>query len=228
MSYRKIHDLFWTDPDIEELSSEQKYFYLYLLTNPSVNQIGLYGFSLRRAEFETGLSQSKIQELVEFFENLGKIKRSKVTKELLVVKFWSHNKSNSPKLKKHVEELINLVKDKVLIQYIYSMDTESQEEKEEEEKKEIEEDERKKKNNSFERGDNFSIPTIEQCRQAAEMSGHDLRYGDAYFHMRNADEWLKARGKGEFKQMVPIGNWRSDYITCKNESVQESVSKMLT
>lgn len=62
----------------------------------------------------------------------------------------------------------------------------------------------------------ISNPTIDQCREVAQLSGHDPRYGEAYFHMRNADNWLKARGKGEHKQMLPIGNWRSDYITCKN------------
>jgi hypothetical protein len=34
MAFRKIHDTFWTDPDIEDLTPEQKFFYLYLITNP--------------------------------------------------------------------------------------------------------------------------------------------------------------------------------------------------
>tara|TARA_R100001460_G_scaffold21960_4_gene44660 strand:+ start:5794 stop:6603 length:810 start_codon:yes stop_codon:yes gene_type:complete len=136
MAFRKIHDTFWTDPDIEDLTPEQKFFYLYLITNPSINQIGLYEFSFKRASFETGYNQETIEKLLLFFENEEKIKRSLFTKEILVVKFWHHNKSTSPKVLQHVNSLLDNVKDRSLIQYVYSMDTLSQEEKEEEEEKE--------------------------------------------------------------------------------------------
>jgi hypothetical protein len=62
-----------------------------------------------------------------------------------------------------------------------------------------------------------SFPTIEQCRQIAEMSGHEPEYGEAYFHMRDADGWCKPRGKGENMQMIPIANWRSDYANMYNQ-----------
>ena len=133
MAYRKIHDDFWTDPDIEELTPEQKFFYLYLITNPNVNQIGLYEFSIRRACFETGYNSDTVSKLLDTFQDMGKIKRSEKTREILVVKFYWHNKSNSPKVKKHVEGLLDQVKDTSLIQYIYGMDTPSQEEVQEEE-----------------------------------------------------------------------------------------------
>ena len=131
MAYRKIHDDFWTDPDIEELTPEQKFFYLYLITNPNVNQIGLYEFSIRRACFETGYNSDTVSKLLDTFQEMGKIKRSKKTREILVIKFYWHNKSNSPKVKTHVNGLLDEVKDTSLIQYIYGMDTPSQEEEEE-------------------------------------------------------------------------------------------------
>ena len=139
MAYRKIHDDFWTDPDIEELTPEQKFFYLYLITNPNVNQIGLYEFSIRRACFETGYNSDTVYKLLDTFQEMGKIKRSKKTREILVIKFYWHNKSNSPKVKKHVEGLLDEVKDTSLIQYIYGMDTPSQEEEEEVQEKAQEE-----------------------------------------------------------------------------------------
>ena len=133
MAYRKIHDSFWTDPDIEELTPEQKYFYIYLITNPNVNQLGLYEFSIKRACFETGYNRDTIEKLLEFFENCGKIRRSRKTREILIIKFYYHNKSNSQKLITHINTLLSGVKDTSLIQYIYSMHTLSQEEEEEEE-----------------------------------------------------------------------------------------------
>lgn len=62
-----------------------------------------------------------------------------------------------------------------------------------------------------------SFPSIEQCRQIAEMSGHEPEYGEAYYHMRDADGWCKPRGKGEHMQMIPIANWRSDYANLYNQ-----------
>ncbi len=138
MAYRKVHESFWTDPDIEDLTPEQKYFYLYLLTNPRCNQIGLFEFSVKRAVYETGYNHETVQKLLEFFEGIGKIRLSRKTKEIVICKFYYHNKSNSPKVLAHVDELLSKVKDTVLIQYIYSMHTASQEE-EEEEKEEQEE-----------------------------------------------------------------------------------------
>lgn len=136
MAYRKIHDSFWTDPDMEELTPEQKYFYLYLMTNPRVNQIGLYEFSIKHAALETGYNIDTVSKLLDSFKELGKIRVSESSREILVVKFWFHNKSESPKMQSHVNQLLTLVKDTALIPYIYSMHTTPQEEEEEEKEKE--------------------------------------------------------------------------------------------
>lgn len=136
MAYRKIHDGFWTDPDIEELTPEKKFFYIYLITNPNVNQLGLYEFSIRKASFEMGYDMNTVEKLLEYFEEIGKIRRSRTTKEIVIIKFYHHNKSNSPKVVKHINDLIQEVKDTSLIQYIYGMHTVSQEEEEEEKKEE--------------------------------------------------------------------------------------------
>lgn len=135
MAYRKIHSNFWTDPDVEEMTPEQKLFFLWLITNPSNNQIGLYEFSPKRCAFETGWNTDTIEKLIVHFENCGKVVRSTKTNEICITKFYFHNKSSSPKVQTHVNQLLTDVKDKSLIQYIYSMDTLSQEvqEKEEEE-----------------------------------------------------------------------------------------------
>lgn len=135
MAYRKIHDSFWTDPDIEELTPEQRYFYLYLLTNPACNQIGLFEFSVRRAVFETGYNRETIEKLLDHFEYLGKIVVSRETKEIVICNFYHHNKSNSPKVITHVQQLLSNVKDRSLIQSIYGIDTVSQKEEEKEEEK---------------------------------------------------------------------------------------------
>ena len=178
MAYRKIHDDFWTDPDMEEFTPEQKFFYLYLLTNPSVNQIGLYEFSIRRACFETGYNQDTIEKLLTFFERNRKIKRSKTTRELLVVKFWHHNKSNSPKLITHVKGLLSEIKDRALINEIYGMDTVSNSihtasQEEEEEDKDKEETP-------------AAIPTLLEVKKYFSDNGYDPDVGEKAFNIYQA------------------------------------------
>jgi hypothetical protein len=58
------------------------------------------------------------------------------------------------------------------------------------------------------------IPTIEQCKQVAEISGHKPEYGEAYWNMRDSDGWTKPRGKEG--HLYPIANWRSDYVNAYN------------
>jgi len=201
MAYRKIHDNFWTDPDIEELTPEQKYFYLYLLTNPSVNQIGIYELSIKRACFETGYNSETVNKLLCFFEKYGKVLRSENSKEILIVKFYHHNLSKSPKVKKHVEELINNVKDKDLIQYIYSMDTVSNAVdtvSQEEEEKEKEEEEAIS-----------AIPSLSEVRSYFSENGYDSDIGEKAFNIYQASlEDHPQRKIWRDSRDNPIKNWK--------------------
>ncbi|PEZ81277.1 chromosomal replication initiator DnaA, partial [Bacillus cereus] len=41
--FRQVHTSFWNDVKVqEEFTPEDKYFFLYLLTNPQTKQIGVY------------------------------------------------------------------------------------------------------------------------------------------------------------------------------------------
>ena len=46
--YRQLHTTFWNDSLILDLTPEQKYFYIYLLTNPNVTQCGIYEISIKQ------------------------------------------------------------------------------------------------------------------------------------------------------------------------------------
>ena len=203
MAYRKIHDNFWTDPDMEELTPEQKYFYIYLITNPNVNQLGLYEFSIRRAVFETGYNRETVESLLKFFENLGKIKRSKTTKELVVIKFFHHNKSNSPKVVKHINILLKEVKDTVLIQYIYGMHTVSQEEEEE-----VQEEEEEKGGKQV-----AVVPTFDQVKEYFSEKGYALDIAEKFYEYynlpmkeRNGRVWKDGNGK-------TVKNWKQKALS---------------
>jgi len=136
--FRKVHVTFWRDEFVESLTPEQKFFYLYLLTNDRTTQCGIYEITIKQMCYDTGYNDDTIKKLIEYFIGTGKIRYSLDTKEIALKNWVKYNDSNSPKVKSCIDNELKKVKNRVLIQYIYSMDTHSQEEEEQEEEKEQE------------------------------------------------------------------------------------------
>jgi hypothetical protein len=139
-AFRKISVTFWSDSFVGELTPEQKYFYLYLMTNDKTTQCGIYETSIRKICFDTGYNSETIQKLLSFFEEKNKIRFSKETNEIALLNWVKFNDSNSPKVLACVEKELKQVKNRVLIEYLYSMDTHPQEEEEKEEEEEYQEE----------------------------------------------------------------------------------------
>ena len=156
--FRKINTSFWQDPLVLDLTPEEKYFYLYLMTNTKTNQCGIYEIPKQVMEMETGYNAETIDKLINRFVAYERILFSN---EIMLINWIKYNGSSSPKVLTRVEselkeikniefvkEYINLSNglnyklDTVSILYQYSIDTQSQEEEEkEEEKEEVEEQE---------------------------------------------------------------------------------------
>jgi hypothetical protein len=139
-AFRKISVSFWSDSFVGELTPEQKYFYLYLMTNDKTTQCGIYETSIRKICFDTGYNSETVQKLIDFFQEKNKIRWSKSTNEIALLNWVKFNDSNSPKVLACVEKELKQVKNRVLIQYLYSIDTHPQKEEEEEKEKEEEEE----------------------------------------------------------------------------------------
>lgn len=135
-AFRKISVTFWSDSFIGDLTPEQKYFYLYLMTNDKTTQCGIYETSIRKICFDTGYNSETVLKLLDFFQEKNKIRFSKETNEIALLNWVKFNDSNSPKVLSCVEKELKNVKNTVLIQYLYSMHTQSQEEEEEKEEEE--------------------------------------------------------------------------------------------
>ena len=138
--FRKIHVSFWADPYVESLTPEQKYFYLYLLTNDRTTQCGIYEITKKKISTDTGYNTDTVNKLLDRFISHGKIKYSEQTSEIAILNWPKYNDSTSPKVKACISKELKHVKDRVLIQYLYSIDTHTQEEEEKEQEKEQEED----------------------------------------------------------------------------------------
>jgi hypothetical protein len=134
--FRKIHTSFWSDSFIQDLEKDQKLFYLYLLTNERTRQCGVYEITKKQISYDLGYTMDRVSILLEYFIKVGKIKYNSTTKELAIGNWLKYNNSTSPKVKSCIDKEFGYCKDTVLIEYVKSMDTLSQEEEEQEEEKE--------------------------------------------------------------------------------------------
>jgi hypothetical protein len=73
MKLRSVNTDFWEDDYISELSPLQRYFYLYLITNPKCNLIGMYEISITRISYDTGFKKDEVRIHLEKFEQDGKL-----------------------------------------------------------------------------------------------------------------------------------------------------------
>lgn len=144
-AYRKISVTFWNDGFIQSLTPEGKYFYLFLMTNTKTTQCGIYEITIPQMVFETGYNEATVRKLIAQFEKTGKIKYSKDTSEIALKNWPKYNSSESPTVRALVAKELKLVKNPVLIQYVYSTDTAAQETETEEEAKAEEETKTKQK-----------------------------------------------------------------------------------
>lgn len=137
--YRNVSLSFWEDNKIvDDFTYKDKYFLLYLLTNPHTNLIGCYEVSIRQMSNELGLEKSEVEELLTRMEQVHQvILYAEETKEILIKNWYKYNWSKSEKLLKKVEDLIKYIKSeklrkelenilekyRVCIGYVYPMDT---------------------------------------------------------------------------------------------------------
>jgi hypothetical protein len=120
--YRKIHVSFWADPFVMDLTPDQKFFYLYLLTNDKTKQCGIYELPVKQISFDTGFSEEQVKKLINHFVAANKIKYSANFREIALKNWNRYNGSESPKVFECLCNEIEHVKDDSLIKYVYSMD----------------------------------------------------------------------------------------------------------
>ena len=94
--YRTLRMSFWNDPYVEELGPEGRLLYLYLITCPHTNSLGVLEVSTRRMAYETGLSPESVDALIAEAERAGKLVKDGTL--LWLVNFVKHQASTSPRL----------------------------------------------------------------------------------------------------------------------------------
>ena len=108
--YRHIHIDYWQDGFVLDLTPEEKYFYIYLMTNSKTSQCGIYELPKRIIETETGYNRETVDKLLNRFIDYKKIVYCEETREVFLMNWIKHNKIVSPKVKKCVYEELKKIK----------------------------------------------------------------------------------------------------------------------
>ena len=137
--YRSVQMAFWTDAKIvDNFTPEDRYFYLYLFTNPHTNLCGCYEISIRQISNEIGYSKNAVENLIDRFIHVHHVlDYSSDTHEILLVNWHKYNWIRSDKFRKALMKEIQGIKhqsfrgflesvlarnDTVSIPYEYRMD----------------------------------------------------------------------------------------------------------
>ncbi|WP_313469867.1 DnaD domain protein [Lysinibacillus sp.] len=119
--FRLVHTSFWNDPRVvEEMTAEDKYFFLYLLTNESTTQIGIYQITKKQIAFDLGYSPESANALLQrFIEHHKLIRYNAETREIAIKNWGKYNlvRGGKPILDCVKSELKN-VKDTTLIEWV--------------------------------------------------------------------------------------------------------------
>ncbi|MED1114196.1 DnaD domain-containing protein [Bacillus paramycoides] len=113
--YRNVQVNFWQDEFILELTPEERYFYIYLLTGTKTKQCGIYILPKRLAELETGYSMEIVEKLLNRFIEYGKILYDAETKELFIINWLRYNPISNTNVEKCVLRELKTVKSKEFI-----------------------------------------------------------------------------------------------------------------
>jgi hypothetical protein len=193
----------WDDPWFAELPLKYKLFWIYLLDE--CDHAGVWKVNFRKAQFMIGEPFEQSEVLRYISDRVLKIDES----YWLILKFvnFQYGSLNASKtavsarriLEKHgladfIEQNEVRVTEWLDKGYLTLKDKDTD----------------KDKVISSINSEPTNFPTIEDCKQASQMSGFTKEQGEAYYHFRNANGWMVARGKEG--NLFSIANWRSDMV----------------
>lgn len=116
---RRLNYEFWTSLDQMDLTPEEKYFYLYLLTNPYTKLCGIYKISFHNMVEELGYNKNIILKMLHRFSDLNKICYNSRTKEIAILNWPKHHFKNDGKpVLDCIRTELSSVKDKKLIKLL--------------------------------------------------------------------------------------------------------------
>ena len=120
--FRVVKTSLWQDEKVLKFSPEDKYFWMYLLTNPHSSQLGIYYLPIEIAAVELGYSADSVMKLIRRFDEYHKfIKYSEETNEIAIKNFLRYSiiSGGKPVMDCLIRDMKN-VKDRSLLKYVFS------------------------------------------------------------------------------------------------------------
>jgi uncharacterized phage protein (TIGR02220 family) len=221
--FRTVYTSFWDDPRVvEEMTPEDKLFFLYLLTNQKTTQIGVYQLTKKEMAFTLGYSTESINSLMDRFENHHKlIKYNPETREVAILNWGKHNFNKGGKpiedcVKKELESVkdfsfVKLIAErtpserfKTLLNQPFNDTSTIRGQKEEEKEKEKEEEKE-------------VIPFVEIVNYFNYKTNSNYRTNTSKTKNLIKARWNEGFRLTEFKQVIDIkvSEWLKDKSMCK-------------
>lgn len=104
---RSIQTKFWYDTWIETLNMSEKLLYLYLLTNPLTNLLGIYEISLKRISDESGIAKDAVRKGLKRFEEDSRVYF--INNNYIILPNFLKNQSLNTNMQRGVEKLFSLL-----------------------------------------------------------------------------------------------------------------------
>ncbi|HEY8888723.1 MAG TPA: DnaD domain protein, partial [Clostridium sp.] len=108
-----------SDSFVLELTPQEKFFYLYLISNTKSTQCGIYEISPKFIAIETGYSKDDVQRLIKRFCNFEKILYCDDTKEIMVLNWIKYNAPNNNNAIIGVQKELKRVKNKAFLEILF-------------------------------------------------------------------------------------------------------------
>lgn len=116
---RIVNTKFWQDEKVlDNYSVEDKYFMLYILTNPRTSQLGIYKLPKKIASFETGYTREVIEVLLQRFRDKYKnILYNDQTQEIALLNSLKYSivKGGAPVVSLLEKELSQIESDELIL-----------------------------------------------------------------------------------------------------------------
>lgn len=117
MAYKVIHEQFWTDPKIRNLKMEDKFLFLYLITNPHSHSTGIYYLPKKIITLDTGIDRG-IDRGIKELSDRGLISYDKDIKIVFVknmLKYQNSNQNYNENQKKGIAKHLSKLHNSILI-----------------------------------------------------------------------------------------------------------------
>lgn len=109
-AFTKIDRDYWQDTFIMDLAPEEKYFYIYLMTNSRVNALGCYELRMKLAVLETGYNEDTIRKYLQKFSDCKKIIYDQDSGEVYILNWAKYNWNKKTATVNNIHKHFRMVK----------------------------------------------------------------------------------------------------------------------